>query len=61
LITRIIFDEEYRSLSSSLCCFIHSPVTSSLLDPNSLLSTHVFPNTLSLRSFLNVSDHVSHP
>ena len=26
-ITRIIFDEEYRSLSSSLCSFLHSPVT----------------------------------
>jgi hypothetical protein len=25
--------EEYKSWSSSLCSFIHSPVTSSLLDP----------------------------
>jgi len=31
LITWIIFGEEYRSLSSSLCSFLHSPVTSSLL------------------------------
>jgi hypothetical protein len=38
LITWIIFGEEYRSLSSSLC-FLHSPVTSSLLGPNILLST----------------------
>ena len=34
LITRITFSEQYRSLSSSLCSFLHSPVTSSLLDPN---------------------------
>ena len=39
LITRTIFYEEYRSLSSSLCSFLHSPVTSSLLDPNILLIT----------------------
>jgi hypothetical protein len=30
--------EEYRSLSSSLCSFLHSPVTSSLLGPNILLN-----------------------
>jgi len=29
LITRIIFGEQYRSFSSSLCSFLHSPVTSS--------------------------------
>jgi len=34
LITRIIFGEQYRSLSSSLCSFLHSPVSSSLLPPN---------------------------
>jgi len=55
-----IFGEEYRSLSSSLCSFLHFPVTSSLLGPNILLST-LFSNTLSLRSSLNVSDQVSHP
>jgi hypothetical protein len=27
LIFQIIFDEEYRSLSSSLCSFPHFPVT----------------------------------
>ena len=32
-ITRIILGEEYRSLSSSSCCFLLSPVTSSLLGP----------------------------
>ena len=37
-ITRTILGEQYRSLSSSLCSFLHSPVTSSLLGPN-ILST----------------------
>ena len=49
LINRIIFGEENRSLSSSLCSFLHSPVSSSLLRPNILLSTP-FLNTLSLHS-----------
>ena len=35
-ITRTILCEQYRSLSSSLCSFLHSPVTSSLLGPNTL-------------------------
>jgi len=39
-------DEEYRSLSSSLCSVLHSTVTSSLLGPNILLCTR-FLNTLS--------------
>ena len=60
LITRTIFGEEYRPLSSSLCSFLHSPVTSSFLGPNILLST-LFSNTLTLRSSPNVSDQVSHP
>ena len=34
LITRTILVEEYRSLICSLCSFLHSPVTSSLLGPN---------------------------
>ena len=54
-ITRTILGEQCRSLSSSLCSFLHYPVTSSPLDPNILL------NTLCLRSYLNVSDQVSHP
>jgi len=58
--TQIIFCEEYRSLNSSVCSFLHSNVPSSLLGPNILLDT-LFSNTLSLRSFLNVSDKVSHP
>ena len=32
-ITRTILGEEYKSLSSSLCSFLHSPVISSLLGP----------------------------
>ena len=38
-ITRTILGEEYRTLSSSLCSSLHSPVTSSLLGPNILLNT----------------------
>jgi len=60
LITRTILGEQYGSLSSSLCSFLHSPVTSSLLGPNISLST-LFSNTLSLRSSLSVSDQVSNP
>ena len=60
LITWIIFGEEYRLLTYSLCSFLHSPVTSFLLGSDILLST-LFSNTLSLRSPLNVSDHNSHP
>ena len=59
-ITRTILDEGYRSLSSSLCNFLHSSVTPSLLGPNILLNT-LFSKTLSLCSSLNVSDQVSHP
>ena len=49
LITQKIFGEAYRSLCFSLCRFLHSPVTLSLLGPNILLST-LFSNILSLRS-----------
>jgi hypothetical protein len=59
-ITRTILGEEYRSLRSSLCSFLHSLVTSSLLGPNSLFNT-LFSNNLSLVSSLSVSDQVSHP
>jgi len=59
LIPRVMFGEQYRSLSFSLCNFLHSPVTSSLLGPNILLNT-LFSNTLNLSSSLNVSDQVSH-
>ena len=38
---RAILGEEYRSLSSSLCSLLHSPVTSSLLGPNILLKQDI--------------------
>jgi len=53
-------DEKYRSLSFSLCSFLHSSVTSSILGPNIFLST-LFSDTLSLCSSLNVNDQVSYP
>jgi hypothetical protein len=59
-ITCIIFGEQYRTLSYSLCNFLHSPVTSFLLDPKILFNT-VFSNTLSLRTSVSASDQVSHP
>jgi hypothetical protein len=40
-----------------LCNFLHSPITSSLLGPNILLST-LFSNTLSLCSSLNIRDQM---
>ena len=60
MITRMLFREENKSLSSSLCTFLYSPFTSIFLGQNILLST-LFWNTLSLCSSLNVSDHVSGP
>jgi hypothetical protein len=35
-ITRIVLGEEHRSFSFSLCCLLHSAVTSSLSNPNIL-------------------------
>jgi len=60
LITRIIFGEEYRSLSSSFISFIQFNLTSSLIGTNILLN-NLFSNTLSLRSSLDVSDHIPNP
>ena len=51
MITRIIFGEEYRSLSSSLWSLFHSAGISSFLGPNSFLTT-LFSNTISLCSSL---------
>jgi len=55
LFTPMIFGEQYRSLSPSLCSFLHSLVTSSLLGQNILPNT-LFSNTHSLHSSFNVSD-----
>ena len=45
--TRTIMGKKYRSFSSSLCSFLYSPVTSSLLGPNTLLNT-LFSNIMAL-------------
>jgi hypothetical protein len=47
LIIRTILGDQYRLLSSSLCSFLHSPVTSSLWGPNIFTSTQ-FSNSHSL-------------
>ena len=52
-ITRKILGDEYRTFSSSLCNFLHCPLTPSLLGPNILLNT-LFSNTLSLCTSRNV-------
>jgi hypothetical protein len=39
--TRTILGEQYRSLSYSLCSFLQSPVTSSLLGTNILLNINI--------------------
>ena len=39
-ITQPILGEQYRSFRSSLCSFLHFPLTSSLLGPNILLNTY---------------------
>jgi len=59
-ITQTIFSQQYRSLSSSLCSFLHSSVTPPLLGTNILFNT-LFLNTPSPGSSLSVSDQVSHP
>jgi len=56
-VIQTIFGEQYRSLSTSLCSFLHSPVTSSFSAPNILLNI-LFSNTLNRRSSLNVRDQV---
>ena len=38
-IARKVLGEGYRSLSSSLCTFLHSPITFSFLSPNIFLGT----------------------
>ena len=52
--TRIISSEKYSSVRFSLFSFLYSPVTSSLIGPNILLST-LLTNGSNLRSSLNVN------
>jgi hypothetical protein len=52
--------EAYKLWSSTLCSLLQPPATSTLLDPNILLST-VFSNTLNLCSSPRVREHVSYP
>jgi len=59
-ITRTKLGVEHRALCSSLCSFLYSPVTSSVVGTNILLNT-LFSNILNLRPSLNVNDQLSHP
>ena len=58
-ISRIIFNAQYRSQSSSLCSFLHSPTTSSPLGLNICLST-LFQKALRLRSFFRMTNFKPH-
>ena len=58
-ITLKIFGFEYRSLRSSLCSFLNSLVTSSLLGQNILLQ-HPFPKHPKPTLLPSVSDQFSH-
>jgi len=60
LIILIIFSEQFRAQSSSLCSLLQSLVTSALFGQNIFLST-LISKTLSPSSSLNVRDQVPHP
>jgi hypothetical protein len=57
-ITWLIFGEEYR-LSPSLCSFLHSPVTSSLLSPNNFSASYSQKRSAYVPP--SMTDHFSHP
>ncbi|KAJ4433204.1 hypothetical protein ANN_15461 [Periplaneta americana] len=52
--------QKYNACSSALCNFLHSPVTSSLLDPNIFLRT-LFSNTLNHRFSLKFHNPTEQP
>jgi hypothetical protein len=60
LIILIVFYEEYNSWSSLLCHVLQPPIISSLLCPNTFLSTP-HTHTVSQSSSLNSRDQVSYP
>ena len=60
IVTLTISNENYKSFSSSVCIFIKTRITSSILDPIIFFSTP-FSTTLSLYSSIHVTYQVSQP
>jgi hypothetical protein len=60
LMTSLIFGEEYRSRSSSVCRRLYCPVNSSLWRPNIFLCT-LHWNIVGLCFSIGVRDQASHP
>jgi hypothetical protein len=61
MITRKIFGEQYRSLSSTLCSFFHSPVTSPPLSPNILPQHPILKHPQPISLHQCERDQVSRP